>query len=308
MIHLPTKDRDNPPGRLFVNGALRQIQRAVQTGDGQEYNASYYPHPSVVELLRAYSIHKTLIEPGDKAKCNYCECQIEKAVTLQVEHYRPKAKVDAGENDHIELPGYYWLGLEWTNLLISCPKCNGKNAKGNKFPIRGIRAQAVTPVTLTAGVLILNRAGCMAHAQPLSLEMPLLLNPEIDYPEQFLTFDVFGNILGYGHDVQRGEITIDTCKLNRDLLVVERLEVWKEFLRRTSIDIGGHMMGEINDDGLQFNFQTTCREILSRKSPEVEFTLWGRYINDNIEAFIDEYIDVAYQDRFRQAYNLALAM
>ena len=105
MIHLPLKENNNAPARLSVPGALRQMIRAIADFDGTVYNASYYPHEDVVNLLKAFSIHKLQLEPGDLAKCNYCESKIEHAATLQVEHYRPKAKVDSGENDHQVLPG-----------------------------------------------------------------------------------------------------------------------------------------------------------------------------------------------------------
>lgn len=308
MIFLPLKDRENPPARLLVGGALRQIERAVINVDGKEYNATYYPDTPIIELLRAYSIHKQQLEPGDRPKCNYCESQLEHGLTLQVEHYRPKAKVEAGVNDNIELPGYYWLGLEWTNLLLACPKCNGKDAKGNHFPIRGVRAVGINPVLRgPRGQISLDRSQTKAHAQPLSAELPVLLNPEIDHPEDFLTFDLYANISGHGPNAERGNVSKDTYKLNRDLLVAERLDVWKAFKKRIEVDIAGFELGVHNDAGLQYLFKVTCRELLERKSPEKEFTLWGRYINDNIVHFINVYVAPDYQDRFNQAYNEVVA-
>jgi len=180
MIHLPLKDKLAPPGRLLVDGALRQIRRAIITLDGDVYNQSYYPHDLVTDLLRAFSIHKTHLNPGDQGKCNYCESKGEKMVTLQVEHFRPKAKVDALDNGGIELPGYYWLGLEWTNLLLSCPKCNGKSAKGNRFPIRGNRATPIQPISSIGRILSIDRTECYADEDPLLAEQAILLNPEID--------------------------------------------------------------------------------------------------------------------------------
>ncbi len=303
MIHLPLKQTNQAPDRLSVPGALRQIRRAVNTLDGEIYNHSYYPHDLVVRLLKAYSIHKLVLEQGDQPKCNYCESRCEKTATLQVEHYRPKAKVEAGENDHLTLPGYYWLGLEWTNLLLTCPKCNGKDAKGNKFPIRGIRANPVNPISNIGNLLVLDRTHCFAYDVPLSSELPILLNPEVDHPEDFLTFDVHAIIRGYGADIERGEVSKDLYMLNRDPLVAARLDVWAQFRNRTDLDIGGHMLGKLNDDGLSFNFQTTCREILQRKLPTEEFTLWGRYINNHIDEFVNHYVDAEYRDRFLEAYD-----
>jgi hypothetical protein len=46
-----------------------------------------------------------------KNKYAYCETNTLAGATLQVEHYRPKAKL-IEDTDHL---GYYWLAYEWTN-------------------------------------------------------------------------------------------------------------------------------------------------------------------------------------------------
>ncbi len=286
MIHLPVKDRNQPPARLSVPGSLEQIGRAFANLDGNRYNQSYYPHAEVLDLLRAYSIHKTQLQPGDRPKCNYCESQIGHGVTLQVEHYRPKAKVDSGENDHTELPGYYWLGLEWSNLLLACPKCNGKDAKGNKFPIMGIRAQAHNPVQTINNIQVLIRTNCLPDVGPLQLELPILLNPELDHPETCLTFDLLGNISGHGNDAIRGEISKNVYRLNRDELLVCRQKVWNDFKNEINIIVKGHQLGKLNDPAISYNFRGIADRILQRKLPSEEFTLWGIFINENLPDFL----------------------
>lgn len=302
MIHLPLKENNNAPARLSLPGALRQITRAISNSDGELYNSSYYPHEDVVNLLKAFSIHKTQLQPGDLAKCNYCESKIEHAATLQVEHYRPKAKVDSGENDHQILPGYYWLGLEWTNLLLACPKCNGKDAKGNKFPIRGVRAQVHNTVQTINSAPTLVRANCYANEHPLVLELPILLNPEIDNPEDFLTFDILGNIIGHGNDHERGNISRDIYRLNRDELLICRQKVWNEFKNEINVDIAGHIRGYFTEQGLKYSFMKIAEKLLNRKLPIMEYTLWGRYINDNLVDFLDD-LDDYYKDLFLAVYN-----
>jgi len=306
MIHLPLKQQDQAPACLSLAGALLQIGRAVASTNGKLYNSTYYPHHDVINLLKAYSIHKTQLAPGDQPKCNYCESRIEHSATLQVEHYRPKAKVESGDNDHIETSGYYWLGLEWTNLLLACPKCNGKNAKGNKFPIRGIRAQPHNPIATAGRNLILVRVDCYANSTNLQLELPVLLNPEIDYPETCLTFDAFGNISGYGHDMDRGEISKDIYRLNRDELLICRQKVWNEIKNDINEDIGGHLANILDDRALRFRFGITAKKLLKRKMPTEEYTLWGCYINENLPFFLN-YLDQYYQDLFLRIYNDVLA-
>ncbi len=306
MIHLPLKKNNNAPGRLSVSGALRQIDKAIKEMDGGVYNGSYYPHDEITNLLKAFSIHKTQLDPGDRPKCNYCESRIEHAATLQVEHFRPKAKVESGENDHVELPGYYWLGLEWTNLLLACPKCNGKNAKANKFPIRGIRAAPHNPIQNLNSIPTLVRDQCYANANPLILEIPVLLNPEIDKPEDFLTFNNLGQIRGHGLNAERGEISKDIYRLNRDELVICRQDVWNDIKNAILVSIGGHLAGRLDENALKFNFETISMGILKRKLPTEEFTLWGRFINDNLDTFLidfDEYYQQLFIDTYLEILN-----
>lgn len=305
MIHLPNKQKDHPPAQLLSSGACRQIKRAIDNIDGEKYNGTYYKHDDVRKLLRAYSIHKTQMEEGDFAKCNYCESNVEHGVTLQVEHYRPKAKVVSGENDYTELPGYYWLGLEWTNLLLACPKCNGKDAKGNQFPIRGIRAKPVNVISIIDNQPVLDRTHCDAHEAPLCNEEPLLLNPEIDHPEDYLTFDGVGKIIPHGNDVERGQLSIDIYRLNRGSLLPKRIKVWNDFYKRILVDIGGHQSGKLNEVALRFNFGNICKEILKRRLPSEEFTLWGRYINDHLPDLLST-LPGHYVQMFCEEYNLAL--
>lgn len=307
MIFLSRKDKDNPPGRLGTSAALEQLKRAIDNVDGNRFNRSFYPHDEITELLRAYSIDKLVLTPGDKPKCNYCESRIEKAVKLQVEHYRPKALVSAGINDNIELPGYYWLGLEWTNLLLACPKCNGKNAKGNKFPIRGVRAVALDPLAnLPDGSLSLDRKHLRVDSAVLKRELAILINPEVDIPESFLTFDIDGIMDGHGKDKERGDISWQTYRLNRSELIVERLDILTKFQKKIMIDIGAFEMNVINENALIYYFTQTSKDIIARKSAEEEYTLWGRYVNDHIDDFIQKYVPQQYSDRFRRAYDSAI--
>jgi len=305
MIHLPLKQQDQAPARLSVNGALRQINRAVTGTNGEIYNSTYYPHDDVVNLLRAYSIHKAQFEPGDRAKCNYCESQVEHVVKLQVEHYRPKAKVEVGENDHVETLGYFWLGLEWTNLLLSCPKCNGKDAKGNKFPIRGVRAQPHSPIIVSNRILTLVRTNCYANSTHLQREIPILLNPEIDNPENFLTFDEMSNISGFGNDNERGEITKDVYRLNRDELLICRQKVWNEIKNEINTTLYGYHSNIINEQALRFNLRAIAEKLLKRKLPSEEYTLWGRFLNTNLSSFLN-YLDTDSKDLFLEIYNEAV--
>jgi hypothetical protein len=85
-------------------------------------------------------------------KCAYCESKPLAVYPGDVEHYRPKGKVDEDENH----PGYYWLAYDEQNMLPACASCNQWRAKLTHFPVSG------------------------AHSRDwhgVAAEQPLLLNP-----------------------------------------------------------------------------------------------------------------------------------
>jgi hypothetical protein len=142
-------------------------------------------------------------------KCAYCETFYPAVAPVDVEHYRPKGGVK--DTDH---PGYWWLAMDWENLLPSCIHCNRLNehitpvlstqlvelrgddsgfskqrrittGKGNHFPVLGARA---TPAS-----------------RDCSTESALLLNPCRDDPQEHLAFHVdceklIGLVLPKPHD------------------------------------------------------------------------------------------------------------
>lgn len=151
-----------------------------------------------------------------KNKCGYCE----RLCKADIEHYRPKKKVAEDITHH----GYYWLCYEWSNLIPSCITCNREGGKHNQFPILGSRVTA--PTFLPDGNLDLSL--CKAGNSPLVDEMPLLLHPEVDKPENYFAFEIDANGEGIrivGIDRQgRGNQTIQICLLNRKEVKLDRVE------------------------------------------------------------------------------------
>ncbi len=139
---------------------------------------------------------KTQLLQDQNNKCAYCE------ITLAgdygaVEHYRPKTGWRENDIDTLHTPGYYWLAYEWTNLLCSCDKCNGPARKGNLFPLRN-------PATRD-----------IAH-QNISQEVPLIINPALEDPGQFLRFNQYMAVpvISNGIESDKGKETINTFDLN----------------------------------------------------------------------------------------------
>ena len=137
-------------------------------------------------------------------KCAYCETKVGTGSTLDIEHYRPKTSVLESQ-DH---PGYWWLATSWENLLIACNICNrshysksGRRGKANRFPLLDESKRAFTP------------------KDPISNEVPLILNPCEDEPENHLTYTDDGRVFSR---TKKGQTSIMVLGLNRPELVEQR--------------------------------------------------------------------------------------
>jgi len=158
-------------------------------------------------------------------KCAYCETDFGAAMPVDVEHFRPKGGV-IDEAGNLRFPGYWWLASSWDNLLPSCIDCNRrrwqqgdtgsyKRGKENLFPLAGRAA----PATNAAGV---------------ALEQPLLINPAVEAPDQYLKYVYKSSPAGrmesvvepvfdaHGIEDAKGRASIDTYGLNRDRLSISR--------------------------------------------------------------------------------------
>lgn len=210
-----SKNYDQPPSILVSKARQNKIKTALATQSAQHFtNSDYSPREAKDALEALYN-----------EKCSYCESTVKQVASLEVEHYRPKNGILEAP-DH---PGYYWLAVEWSNLVLGCPACNGQGAKGNKFPVAGIRVATQNPFDAEDK---LNRAVLFPSIPPLSDEQPMLLNPEVDEPAGHLKYDGFGGIKG---KTARGRKTIEICNLNRDPLYKERQTIINSFLRQCKI-------------------------------------------------------------------------
>jgi uncharacterized protein (TIGR02646 family) len=136
-------------------------------------------------------------------KCAYCEVKIVASSIPDIELFRPKAGVTESPGH----PGYWWLVSDWDNMLISCPNCNRvrteageRTGKGNRFPLADERQRAFGPGEEEK-------------------ELPLLLDPCRDFPEEHLVFDETGRVVS---DTEQGQTTISVLGLNRTGLVEAR--------------------------------------------------------------------------------------
>lgn len=304
MIHWKRKDFEKPPTKLTTPNCVMQIDSAVRRKNGDLYTTTYYQDDEVLNALRAYSINKDVYDENiDEAKCYYCESYSDVVATLQVEHYRPKAKI-CDENNQIipESNGYYWLGCEWSNLLLACPKCNGSGAKGNKFPINGARTLDCNPIRGTRQAPIFDRTECFSNRSPLVDEDPLLLNPEVDEIVNRFRFSKNGKIEGID---KKGKMSIRICNLDRQQLNIARFKIKQGLLSNINLILEGINEGILDlEDGKKL-LAKVCKKIIEANQPTKAYTLWARYFNRNFEeCFVSEYPE-NYKDLLREAYLIA---
>ncbi len=118
-------------------------------------------------------------------KCVYCERDMAGeefgSGEYDLEHYRPKGRIEpypttvdgvtfSFPTGDSQPKGYYWLAYDLENYAVACITCN-RGLKADRFPIAGTRGTALSSVTE------LNQ-----------IELPLLLFPLRDDPEEFITF------------------------------------------------------------------------------------------------------------------------
>ncbi|MFC3747282.1 hypothetical protein [Paenibacillus sp. GCM10012306] len=127
MIYVERKERpaildledQGSKGYIEYQAALTHFR----TND-RAFNFDVYSDPKVKEALIGM-FH---------GKCAYCEREVISIDYGDVEHFRPKQAYRRAKGQDLIYPGYYWLAMDWNNLLLSCTKCNQKYKK-NLFPI-----------------------------------------------------------------------------------------------------------------------------------------------------------------------------
>jgi hypothetical protein len=159
-----------------------------------------------------------------KNKCGYCESF---EFDPQVEHHRPKGFVTGGGNKAGGFPndGYHWLAYEWTNMVASCARCNGRKYKGTKFPVKVDKLNRRLLYPGSPGSI--QFSSYRYNSTFLKSEKPLILHPEYCIPSKHFEFDRNGKING---KTERGKTSINVYGLDDETNDANRLIVYKGFL------------------------------------------------------------------------------
>lgn len=171
-----------PAGLAARSGGVTELDR-VRAHMAQPLARGAKRKPFDFGAYKAESVKKRL-EELFHGKCAYCESVYASQAPVDVEHYRPKGRVE-GEADH---PGYWWLAAEWTNLLPSCIDCNRRRKQAVPVVSSGLAAlqQAMMTGKQDAFPIAGTRAG--HEADDTLAERAVLLDPTRDDPEEHLDF------------------------------------------------------------------------------------------------------------------------
>ncbi|OSZ79040.1 hypothetical protein CAP35_12555 [Chitinophagaceae bacterium IBVUCB1] len=279
------REKTMPGPTILIDDAFEVELMRTMFSSTSYYDSQHYGHDDVrVALDKIYH-----------GKCAYCETRIEPVATPQVDHYRPvntyTGEYPPGQRQNHR--GYYWLGYEWTNLVLSCPACNG--TKSSKFHLSNPANRVTEAPALVA--YLPNYPEHLASSASFSVEDPLLINPERKNPDIHLAVNYYG-LLEPINDSPYGQATIDICDLNWDKLYENRLAVMSKIID----EINTQLYKRYRRDGLaltegQFkeSLFTIFKKILERTTVTKQYNMVGRCMIAKFEDLILPDIEDLYQ-------------
>ncbi len=256
-----------------------KIELALSQKEAHKFDREVYGLKTVKDKLKIIF----------KCKCAFCETNTHVGAHKDVEHYRNKVH-------------YYWLGYEWTNLLLSCQICN-RDFKGRLFPLEN-NANRITvhPLSITGEF---DRTQCHILSDNLKAEKPLLLHPAIDNPKEHLKFLSNGLVEGL---TLKGKKSIEVYGLKRDelrkarenIVFQLRKDIWEEYKHTVP-----------NAERITIEICKVIYKLMARiENEESEYIGFSMTILENFEAFIIDNqaqgIDMPDKDIMRQAARAIL--
>lgn len=260
------KDFASIPDKLNTVERTDLIKLSLTEKNKHDFKSKVYRDGTLKELETLYH-----------HKCGYCETDTTAGAPMQVEHYRPKAEVTK-EKEH---EGYYWIAYEWSNLLLSCSRCNNK--KRNQFPITGIR---VTSPTLNPDGMP-DDDSRLATSPLFQNEKPLLLHPEIDQVEDFFIFKPDGTIEALNAD-PRASKTIEICGLNRNELVIKRLKVLNELFDAIQLELKELAAGTIETKEARHGIKRIFQKLILLQRADNQYSRFGYFMFTKFDKFFTE--------------------
>ncbi|WP_077419101.1 AAA family ATPase [Chryseobacterium sp. JV274] len=185
-------EKQKAPGYLnseIVDLAIEKLEEFFSANNRSQKRYGWPFNKEIDNELKKY-LHEQF-----HGKCGYCEIRIDFPELGVVDRYRPNDGVRDQNEFYQDL--YWWLAFNWNNLIYCCKECH--QYKANYFPIDGERMKN--------------------HKVNQNIEIPLLLNPYEDNPEEHIK--IVDGCLFVGLTL-KGEQTISLLRLNRENLLIER--------------------------------------------------------------------------------------
>ena len=204
------------------SAASKELARAKALG--------HAPPGSFFKAYAGDDVRQALIDMF-AGKCAYCESATAAGNDADIEHYRPKGGVSDAAAAGVSHDGYWWLAMDWTNLVLSCAHCNQERRQLTLQPgatIEEKRKAIERNDRRTSGKKnafpTVNNTWVTSDTADLATEQPLLIDPTATKPEplfEWVADAPFSTIKSRNGDV-RAETTKDVLGLNRRRLTEER--------------------------------------------------------------------------------------
>ncbi len=203
MIHLADPGLDQAASEQLAR-YQREVDEATNYADRVARAKDLFPRRNRPSNATFRSVRETLtVMCSGAQRCVYCE----DSVGDEVEHIQPKDL-------------YPCLVFVWTNYVYACGTCN--RAKSNRFSV--VSNGGIADVTRRRSAPIVRpRAGA-----------PAFINPRVDNPMDYLHLDLATFVVvprGGVDDLhqQKAGFTIETLKLNRDVLLAARQTAYNSY-------------------------------------------------------------------------------
>jgi hypothetical protein len=286
------------PDRLTSADCMADLNLLIADPENCTGNRDFYR--GKVEMPNGKKVSTVAIALKDlyNNKCAYCE---KLCYHPEVEHFRPKGRV-IGPNPNPY--GYYWLCYEWTNLVPSCHDCNSVEAKGDKFPITGVRC-LTHPVNGLPPAFDL--AQTIYTTGSLLAEAPLFI-----HPEYCIDFSVHFNFLGDGRMVgisPEGIATVTEMKLDNETLSGLRREIYKKHynsLRRALLKYKRPVNGKSEEWFTEEIDELVSLLVHESLDHEEQFTFFRKFLVTKIDYFFVTPLEDVFQNEVRQKISEAL--
>lgn len=269
MIHVEKREEDCPD--VLRSESVRQTVASIHA----EVAAG---NPDVARDL-AYSsrISNVRSELGRlyHFKCAFCEILLPGTLSM-VGRYRPIRK-------------YPWLACEWANLLPICTQCH--DLKRAHFPLLGDQHDSQVD----------NSQRMRLRMRSWHTERPVLLNPELDDPEEHLQVQPDGSFM---EKTERGRGTLKLLKLNdRPSLLSARKVIIDDFMAALRRAVQG-FVAAVRTEGrerwptlLRLAFASTFENLLQLTEPNRPHALVARNIKASPQRFLDAHLGADSSER-----------